>query len=918
MSATLDSEAAFIDRAEQMGVERWIINKFKAKKFATFGKLAFAFAYAPQNADDTPLKNFLAVLLEEPPSEDQLATLRRLFFEAHTMALTDVRHRAESTPDPSQATRKMPTAERVARQSAQEKRLGGIIFNPNTIPSNHLVDLFVEMVENGILTYVKPEACCSRAQEVELVRKDTTVSTDATGLLKLGTKMSDPSCEANTEMKLRAAWQRRSLAMDLAGLASFDVMESWVQFLFQQLLRDQPRGFSKISLQQILDCDRNLFVQASHKTMGKLAAGPDEDKPLDDVLDKLKDSNEILQYLAPLPASRAHEAPSQPANPKGPKAPKVDKGGKGPGKGQPSNPSQKPQLPEGCVTHDSENKPLCFAFQNGRCKFKGPPGKRWALSRAAIQAGFSVLSVDHDATHAQVPMVTLDLTTDSGVAILWDILSSPNVAAIHLGLPCGTASLARERPVAASLRALGVPNPPPLRSAQHPLGMPHLSAYNRAKVESANKLYSLALSILLFCSRRNIIVSIENPARSWLWAALVQLSIDMPTEVASCLNALEKVTTYALNFVLKYPPHVVLLERRKNLLQAKLKAIQLEKDEKQLHEQLPDSLKKVLQGKKLLLWRALLEKYGYDDLEVFKFMSEWVHLSGKHDTPACYPEKIRPATLTQEDLERSAVWRRKALLGKRAQMVDPEHVAHLETTAAEELEAGFLEGPFSSEAEDIDYIAGLVLRIAETVSSGGQKFGSGKWLGKCLDLSKAYEQMGIAPAQRHLAVIFFHGQDGNPRFYVANSIMFGATAAVYSFNRVSRSLWFLLNRMLAIPSGVFYDDFPLFNPAELACSADESASELLDLLGWKHARTGPKGKPFESSFQVLGCSLNLEAIDEGKVILENKPGQIDRLLEQLNKMKQANRMSLHEAQVLHGLTLCLWFSGWPKFAPSAH
>eukprot|EP00435_Cladocopium_sp_Y103_P003437 s3690_g1.t1 len=284
-------------------------------------------------------------------------------------------------------------------------------------------------------------------------------------------------------------------------------------------------------------------------------------------------------------------------------------------------------------------------------------------------------------------------------------------------------------------------------------------------------------------------------------------------------------------------------------------------------------------------------------------------------------------------------------------MVDPEHVAHLETTAAEELEAGFLEGPFSSEAEvseyfghnswtlvrrfvlvqgaelklrpiddcleaqlnqsftstsylklqDIDYIAGLALRIAETVSSDGQKFGSGKWLGKCLDLSKAYKQMGIAPAHRHLAVIFFHGQDGQPRFYVANSLMFGATAAVYSFNRVSRSLWFLLNRMLAIPCGVLYDDFPLFNPAELACSADESASELLDLLGWRHARTGPKGKPFESSFQVLGCSLNLEAIDEGKVILENKPGRIDRLLEQLNKIKQANRMSLHEAQVLHGL-----------------
>eukprot|EP00435_Cladocopium_sp_Y103_P010287 s5853_g2.t1 len=1136
MSATLDSEAAFTDRAEQIGVERWIINKFKAKKFATFGKLAFAFAYAPQNADDTPLKTFLAGLLDDAPSVDQLATLRRLFFEAHTMALTDVRHRAESTPDPAQTARKMPTAERVARQKSQEQRLGGIIFNPNTIPSNHLVDMFVEMVETGILTYVKPEACCSRAQEVELVRKDPTVSTDAAGLLKLGSKLTDPSCEANTEIKLRAAWQRRSLAMDLAGLASFEVMETWVQFLFQQLLRDQPRGFAKISLQQILDCDRQIFVQASHKTMGKLSSGPLEDKPLDEVLEKLKDSSEILQYLAPLPATRGHEAPAQPSNPRGPKSPKVDKGGKGAGKGQPANPAPKPQLPEGCVTHDSDNKPLCFAFQNGRCKFKGPPGKRWALSRAAIQAGFSVLSVDHDAAHAQVPMVTLDLTTESGISIMWDILSSPNVAAIHLGLPCGTASLARERPVAPSLRALGVPNPQPLRSAQHPLGLPNLSEYNRAKVDSANKLYSLALSILVFCVERNIVFSIENPARSWLWAALVRLSIDMPPKVASFLNALEKVefhacchgstrrkftgwlgtpgvftslaalcqndhphdpwgvqwtstgwkfdtsleaayppllaqrvvaclmraaearkfvlerpprlhdlataaqgqqtkrhkslipefhhfvhqpataplqpgskvlaphlggvvreelsqetvtepnretakvgfyhtpkqflslaqtvqhpmdstdhleepTRYALNFVLQYPPNVVQLERKKNLLQAKLKVKQLEKEEQQLHAGLPASLQKVLEGKRLLVWRSLLEKYSYDDMEVFKFMAEGVHLSGKHDTPPCYPEKIKPATLTQADLERSAVWRRKALLGKRPQVADPEHIAHLETTAAEELDAGFLEGPFFSEAEvteyfghsswslvrrfvlvqgaelklrpiddcleaqlnqsftstsylklqDIDYIAGLALRIAESVAAGQQKFGSGKWLGKCLDLSKAYKQMGIAPAHRHLSVIFFHGHDGQPRFYVANSLMFGATAAVYSFNRVSRSLWFLLNRMLAIPCGVFYDDFPLFSPAESSDNADQSASELLDILGWKHARTGPKGKPFETSFQVLGCSLNLEKVDTGTLTLENKPGRIDRLLEQLKRIKQANRMSLHEAQVLHGL-----------------
>jgi hypothetical protein len=211
------------------------------------------------------------------------------------------------------------------------------------------------------------------------VKRDPAVSTDASGLLKVSTKQSKASCEANSELKLSAAWQRRNLAMDLAGLATFDVVESWVQFLFQQLLKEQPRGFSKISLQQILDCDRNLFVLAAHQSMGNLSSNPGEDKPLDEIIDRLKSSNEVLQYLTPLPTVRSHEPLLQPSN-RPTKVPSTDKGSKGSGKGQnkgATSPS-KLQLPEGCVSHDAENKPLCFAYQSGKCRFKGPAGKRCA------------------------------------------------------------------------------------------------------------------------------------------------------------------------------------------------------------------------------------------------------------------------------------------------------------------------------------------------------------------------------------------------------------------------------------------------------------------------------------------------------------------------------------------------------------
>eukprot|EP00435_Cladocopium_sp_Y103_P022067 s4526_g5.t1 len=337
------------------------------------------------------------------------------------MALTDARQRVEASPDPSMATKKLATAERVSRQKDQEARLGGLVFTPETIPSNHLVDLFVEMQETGILSYVKPELCCSRAQEVSLIKKDPTVSTDASGLLKLGSKNAEPHCEANTELKLRQAWQRRNLAMDLAGLISFDIIEGWVQFLFLQLLKGQPKGFSRVSLQQILDCDRHLFTLASHRTMGSLQKTPGQPRPLDDTFELLKDSNEVLQYLMPLPATRVHEAPA----PSGSRPEKIQK---------------------------------------------------------------------------------VDKTSTKG-------------GGARLGMPA--------------------------RSADFPLGLPGLADHHQRRVDSANKLYSLAVEIILWCDKHGIVVSLENPANSWLWAVLVVLAREHSEEAARALNKLHKVLFHA-------------------------------------------------------------------------------------------------------------------------------------------------------------------------------------------------------------------------------------------------------------------------------------------------------------------------------------------------------------------------------------
>ena len=60
--------------------------------------------------------------------------------------------------------------------------------------------------------------------------------------------------------------------------------------------------------------------------------------------------------------------------------------------------------------------------------------RRGSYSRAAIQAGLRVISVDHKVAQPFAPIVALDLTSNSGVSILWDnrnhfvVLYAGNVA----------------------------------------------------------------------------------------------------------------------------------------------------------------------------------------------------------------------------------------------------------------------------------------------------------------------------------------------------------------------------------------------------------------------------------------------------------------------------------------------------------
>ena len=375
-TAELESVAEFKRRASALGVTEDHLKALVAAGFDTFGKYAFSVPYVPGAADERPLVELLKKTFGANPKDSELACLRRLFWESHALALADLKQRQEHGSE--SITKKLPTSERVARAQEQKKRLSGVIWGPDTEPSDQLVDRFVQMAEENVVTYVKPELCTSRSQEILQVKQAKSFAIGSDGNLKVGHSAPDFTCATTGELRLRAALHRKALALDLSGILSYKAVELWRTRLFTCLQRDSPPGYKPITINQIMEADKRLWVLLSERTRGDVIPKLGSPAPCDSEFAKLTDSQEILSFLAPLPRPPAIPDPSRQRW-----APYPDPKGKGKGKekGKESNKgagAPAVDLPEGAKTKTEDGKPLCFAFNRGRCwrSKKVKPGKR--------------------------------------------------------------------------------------------------------------------------------------------------------------------------------------------------------------------------------------------------------------------------------------------------------------------------------------------------------------------------------------------------------------------------------------------------------------------------------------------------------------------------------------------------------------
>ena len=92
-------------------------------------------------------------------------------------------------------------------------------------------------------------------------------------------------------------------------------------------------------------------------------------------------------------------------------------------------------------------------------------------------------------------------------------------------------------------------------------------------------------------------------------------------------------------------------QKRANFMKRWLRrSLELHEEEKALHEGLPDHLKKILGGKRLLLWKEILLDLGYPDASVVDDMVSGFALTGWAPTTGIFRPDVRKPSLSVQQL----------------------------------------------------------------------------------------------------------------------------------------------------------------------------------------------------------------------------------------------------------------------------
>ena len=105
--------------------------------------------------------------------------------------------------------------------------------------------------------------------------------------------------------------------------------------------------------------------------------------------------------------------------------------------------------------------------------------------------------------------------------------------------------------------------------------------------------------------------------------------------------------------------------------------------------------------------------------------------------------------------------------------------------------------------------------------------------GRTLDLEAAYKQMLVRESSLWASILLITEPGVGRCFFASEVLPFGASASVYSFNRVARAIHTIGVRLFSLTWTNYYDDFPQVDIGKAGDNSQIVAEKVLDLIGWR-------------------------------------------------------------------------------------
>lgn len=216
----------------------------------------------------------------------------------------------------------------------------------------------------------------------------------------------------------------------------------------------------------------------------------------------------------------------------------------------------------------------------------------------------------------------------------------------------------------------------------------------------------------------------------------------------------------------------------------------------------------------------------------------------------------------------------------------------------DDLSISLVNSSFSaSYALELDGVDGIAVELSEGSKLQGRLHHSlslsdaKKILGRTLDLDSAYKQLLVRQSSLWASVLQVRDPHGAPHFYVSQVLPFGASAAVYSFNRFSKALRMIGSRLFSLVWSCYFDDFTQFDLQSSRDSAQRTAEGFLNLVGWHYSLKETKRQPMAEVLSVLGVEFGLSVCRSGRVVIRNKPSRIEQISHELHTARSFSTAS---------------------------